>query len=155
MDIKKLSSYDCDVHRQTLAQYIFESNNHCHYINNYSLTEAESKVFEMKEYIKGGKAIVYGAIENEKLMGFVWSYTYPFREDTNRLYVSIIHVNDICRSKGIGNLLLKALEIEAKELGYNAIFLHTEAFNDGAIHFYEREGFTKERIQFSKVIAKE
>ena len=155
MDIKKLSSYDCDTFRQELTQYIYESNNHCEYINNYSLDEADTKVSEMKEYIQNEKAIVYGAVENEKLMGFVWGYTYPFREDTNRLYVSIIHVSNACRSRGIGKQLLSALETEAKKIGYSAIFLHTEAFNTGAIHFYEREGFLKERIQLAKIIDRE
>lgn len=150
MEIKKLTVDDCDQYGKELIRYIFESNNHCNYITRYTMDDAENKVEEMKNYIQNNKAIVYGAVEDDVLLGFVWGYEYPFREDVNRLYVSIIHIDAAYRSRGIGDLILSALEKEAADKGYHAVFLHTEAFNDGAIRFYHKQGFEKERIQLVK-----
>ena len=54
------------------------------------------------------------------------------------------------RSQGIGSRLLRKIEDEARELGYSAVFLHIEAYNDGNFRFYDKMGYQKERVQLAK-----
>lgn len=152
MEIKKLSVQDYDKYNLYIKRFIYESNNHCKYMKDYSMEEAERKALEMRDYICRIKTLVYGAVEDDKLIGFVWSDEIPFREDTNRLYISIEYVDAEYRNRDIESQLYRALEKEAIERGYNALFLHTEACNEDALLFYYREGFVKERIQLVKYL---
>lgn len=146
--IRKLQPCDCDDYNIQLVQYYFESVTMSAYEENYSKLDAEKKISELKMYLEMNQAIVFGAFDDSKLIGFVWAYKFPFREDVNRLYISVVHVDSLYRNQGIGKQFIQSIELEAKKLGIETIFLHAEATNDRACKFYEREGFSKERIQY-------
>lgn len=152
MLIKRLNADDCEVYRNAIVRYIYESKNHAAYAAPFSFDDAEKKYGELKMYLNNGQAMVTGAIQCEKLVGFCWAYRYPFRDDKNRIYVSILHVDSAHRNRGIGNMLLSETEKAAAENGMDAVFLHTEAFNEGARRFYQRMGYREERIQLRKTI---
>ena len=120
MEIRKLSVEDCIRYKDELVNFIYESNLNCALNNGYSIENAKNKFQELKQYIFEDKAIVYGAITQDILCGFVWAYKSPFREDINRLYVSIINVGERHRSKSVGKQLLFQLEKEAIKKGYCA-----------------------------------
>lgn len=149
MKIVTLSSKDVKKYFEKISQYIYESNMMCDYIKTYSIDDARMKTTEMEKYVANGRAIVVGAIEDEKMVGFIWSYKYPYREDFNRLYASIVHVDKEYRRQSIGAGLISKLEQEAIKLGIKKIYLHSEATSK-SVDFYEREGFEKERIQLVK-----
>lgn len=146
---------DCEYYQQELTDYIFESAAMCAYEESFRREDAVCKYRELKKYLEEGKAISYGAIEGGRCIGFVWAYEYPFRDDSNRLYVSILHVGQEKRGFGIGRQLLSHLETEASQRGYHAIYLHAEADNKGALNFYRRERFGAERIQLVKKICED
>lgn len=148
--IKRLYLDDVKLFRDTITRFIYESSANVAYRNSICITDAEQKYTELINYINEDKAIVYGAIEDNALIGFVWAYEYPFREDKSRVYVSILHVDDQHRGQRVGNHLLSSVEKEASKNGYGSVFLHAEAFNDGAIRFYNRMGYETERIQLVK-----
>lgn len=154
--IRRLTLEDIEAQKETLIRFIFESTRNSAYTNSFLMRDAEEKCRELCDYVKNGRAVVYGALfdiegdkhyKYESLVGFVWAYEYPFRDDKRRLYVSILHVDSSFRECGIGADLLSAVEVEAKNGGYSAIFLHVEGHNEGAIRFYHREKFEIERIQ--------
>lgn len=150
MVIKRLTAADCDLYQKMLEEYIYESVTNSAFEEKYTQMDAREKCIQLKEYIGEEKAIVFGSVEENKLLGFIWAYEYPFREDTNRLYVSILHVHRQYRNCQIGKMLLEAVEEEAEKLNYSAVFLHTEAFNEGALRFYHRMGYGDERVQVVK-----
>lgn len=153
MKIKRLSVRDCESYQEELIGYILESMALCAYEASFTQEDAVYKYNELKKYLEENEAISYGAVEGEHLSGFVWAYEYPFRDDSNRLYVSILHVGKEKRGFGIGRQLLSHLESEARQRGYNAIYLHAEAHNKGALSFYEREQYRAERVQLVKKIS--
>lgn len=47
------------------------------------------------------------------------------------------------KTKGVGSEILSYLEIEAKKLGYSAIWLETRLINEQAVLFYKKRGYHK------------
>lgn len=141
---------DCVKYGNALCEYYFESVTASAYEEGYTKGEAKQKIEELKRYLSAGQAVVCGAFDGEQLIGFIWAYRYPYREDSNRLYVSVVHIDSSYRGKGIGKKMLREVEDEACRMGVKALWLHAEAENDGARRFYEREGYVQERIQYVK-----
>ncbi|KAI4443525.1 GNAT family N-acetyltransferase [Schaedlerella arabinosiphila] len=150
MDIKILSSEDVFVNKRKIKAFVYESVKMSAYEASYSYDEAEQKVKELQTYIEQDSAIALGAFGDKGMTGFLWAYKYPYREDTNRLYISILHVSEEYRNMEIGTELIRKIESIAKEKGIDGVYLHAEATNNGACKFYEKMGFKRERIQFVK-----
>lgn len=148
--IKFLKSRDIEFYKEQLIRYIYESNRNAAYMESYSKNDAKDKYEELLSYSKEKKAIVYGAIEEGNLIGFIWAYRYAFREDQSRLYVSILHVDKAYRNMHVGRELLTTVEERAAKEKINTVYLHAEADNLGAVRFYEKNGYEIERIQLAK-----
>lgn len=152
MEIKRLSLNDCAMYQEQIIRFIFESVTLCAYEERFTYEDAVNKYNELRKYIEMEKAISCGAVKEKRLIGFVWAYDHPFRDDDNRLYISILHVEKESRGQGVGQQILCYLEYEARQRGYHAIYLHAEAFNENALKFYEKELYKTERIQLIKEI---
>lgn len=150
MMVRKLTPEDCVVYEDALSRYIYESVRNSAYTDSYQRSEARAKCGELRDYLRQGKAVSYGAFDGQELAGFVWAYVYPYREDCQRVYVSILHVAETCRGRSLGKELLLRIEAEARDMGCPTVFLHTEAANDGARRFYDRMGYRLERVQLVK-----
>lgn len=150
MEIKKLTVKDVSIYNHTLIRFIFESMSNGEYMKSYTMEDAENKCEELYDYLSHENAIVYGAIISHRLVGFIWAYQYSFRDDKNRVYVSILHVDKEFRNQKIGYFLLNSVEIETKTQKLGSIFLHAEAINEGAIRFYKKMGYELERVQLVK-----
>lgn len=142
----------CNIYQSKLSDYIYQSVRNSHYVDSFAQKDAESKCLELKEYLRNNKAVCYGAINDEDLVGFIWAYEFPFRDDKKRLYISIIHVDAGYRGHHIGSQLIKEVQEYAERNNYNALFLHTEAHNTNAQGFYKSIGFELERLQLVKKV---
>lgn len=47
------------------------------------------------------------------------------------------------KTKGVGTQILSYLEMQAKKLGYSAIWLETRLINEDAVLFYKKNGYRK------------
>ena len=47
------------------------------------------------------------------------------------------------KTKGVGTQILSYLEMQAKKLGYSAIWLETRVINEDAVSFYKKNGYSK------------
>lgn len=152
--IKQLTPEEVSQNRESIIRYIFESNANCAFMKEYSIEDAANKWTELYNHALKDKALVYGAFVNcndrIEMMGFVWAYEYPFREDVHRLYVSILHVQQEYRSAGIGKQLMEKVEEAALARGCHSVYLHAEGFNDRGIQFYNKNGYETERVQLVK-----
>lgn len=148
--VKHLSVGEAMEYKKEIVRFIYESVKNTSYEESYLYADAEAKYEDLLSYMEEGNAIVCGAVAGDELIGFVWGYEYPFRDDKFRLYVSILHVDERFRGGGVGRSLLAEIEESAKMKGCRSVFLHAEAFNTGAIQFYERMGFQAERVQLVK-----
>lgn len=151
MRIDKLSAEQAQRYFETLTDFYYSNSKACSCMESFAREDAEAKIKSMIAHIRDGSAIVFGCLDNEELVGYIWAYRISFR-DEDRVYVSEVHVAEKCRAQGIGHLLLTAVECEAREIGVPALYIHAEADNTGAIRLYEREGYKKERIQLRKAL---
>ena len=147
--IQHLKHDDCIRYKDTLISFYYRNSVTCSSLSHFSKADAEAKINSMMDHISDGSAIVFGAITGDKLVGYIWSYEYTFREEA-RIYVSEIHVDESYRNRGIGKQLLRAVETAARDGGYGALYLHTEGSNKDAIKLYEKEGYIIERVQLRK-----
>ncbi|MFB0919929.1 MAG: GNAT family N-acetyltransferase [Oscillospiraceae bacterium] len=152
ISIVKLSKEQGVQHKQALAALYFDNVKSCSFTASFSYSDAESKVDELIEYIGNDSAVVFGCVdEKDKLIGFIWAYNVVFREE-NRMYVSVVQIDAAYRGYGLGTKLLNAVENEARKESLLALYIHAEAYNQGAIRLYEREGYVPERVQLRKPI---
>jgi ribosomal protein S18 acetylase RimI-like enzyme len=68
------------------------------------------------------------------------------------LYIDDLVVTASERSKGWGSTLLAHAEVQARERGCRGLRLCTGVENEGAIRFYEREGWKARAFAFKKSI---
>lgn len=149
MKIKKFSADVAEKNFATLTDYYYKNSKACSCMDSFVREDAEAKIKSMIAHIADGSAIVYGCLDGDELLGYIWAYRISFR-DEDRVYVSVVHVSEKCRGQGMGHLLLAAVEAEAREMGVPALYIHAEADNAGAIRLYEREGYRMERVQLRK-----
>ena len=139
----------CLKYRNRLSEFYYRNILSCSCMDSFTYKEAVEKIEGMIEHVANGSAMVFGVFDSENLIGYVWAYEHPFREEV-RVYVNEIHVDEAYRKRGIGKQLLSAVESLAKERGYKALYIHAEGNNDGAIRLYQNEGYTIERVQLRK-----
>ena len=76
----------------------------------------------------------------------------PAQGDYTTLYIDDLNVDDAARRKGVGTALLDACRTLAKEKTCFNVTLNVWAFNEGAIAFYERNGFSLQRMILEDVL---
>lgn len=73
---------------------------------------------------------------------------HPDLKDVKILYIEKIGVDEKCRRKGIGKLMMKEMKKVAKKLDCDRIELNCWSFNEGAIEFYKSQGMEIQRFDF-------
>ena len=76
----------------------------------------------------GGRAVGCGAVR----------VLNPTTAEVKRMYVELDQ-----RGKGVGRAVLASLEAAAKQLGVRRLVLETGIYQDAALTFYRRAGFTQ------------
>lgn len=109
------------------------------------------KCEEVEKYLEEGSAIVFAAIEDEKLAGWVWCHQIH-RLDGMRIHIAEIAVAEEWHRRGIGSKLIKEVEHYAVENKFHAIDLLVTSSNRSAVNFYEKADFKPERYLMKKII---
>jgi len=114
--------------------------------------KCESKIEEvyknMEKFIEDGSAIIIGAFEDNRILGFIWCY--EIRKKT--YHINYFAVDENYRSLGIGQKLLDQLYEIAKENKIELLELLVEASNSKAIKKYKNNEFTEKYIKMEKQI---
>ena len=152
MRIESISAETAGKRKTEIAQLYYKNVHSVAFCSHYTYADAYEKMESLISHLADNTAIVYGAFENEKIVGFIWAYPHQFREEL-RMYISEIRVEEEYRNRGIGTELLKMVEARAKEMGIGAIYLHMEADNPDVKRFYIAAGYTEERIQMRKPVS--
>jgi len=111
----------------------------------------DGKYIGLVEYVRSRKAHTFGAIKDDKLIGFLWGYPVETPMETV-FHVAYIAVLENGRRLGIGRLLLNEAEKECKTLGLNHVELIVGAENKSALHFYDNCGYTADRYYMRKEV---
>ena len=84
--------------------------------------------------------IAFGAFEGGKLIGYVEGSMESWN---NRFRISNICVMEFSeRSRGVGTMLMKAIQKAAEDAKARMLILETQSCNEEAIAFYQKNGFT-------------
>lgn len=65
---------------------------------------------------------------------------YTWKEPGHYVYVSLLHLDEQVRGRGIGKMLLEAVEMDARDGGATKVVLSTNDFQ--APGFYQKCGYT-------------
>lgn len=148
MIIQKLSIEDVEKHRDSIYEMLQIDFNSTY--GKFAKEEyVHNKIDTISKYISDESAIIYVAIEEQKMLGMIWSYPLqtPFGAVLHIAYISIY---ESVRNKGIGTTLIKMIEREAELRGYNKIELIVGANNSVARNFYEKNGYKEDRLYLIK-----
>lgn len=111
----------------------------------------KAKCDEVKAYLENGTAVLFAAVEEKRLIGWIWCHQIR-RLDRSRLHIAEIAVADDCYRKGIGKKLLFEAEKYAVVNGYQEIDLLVTASNESAVNFYKNACFVPERLLMKKTL---
>lgn len=116
-----------------------------HSLNNNDINR--KKISELVDYISEDKAIVFGAFDDNLLIGFIWGYPRIFFLE-KRIFINALIVDAQYKGNGIGKLLVnKLMEYCKNEKGYYSFDVMTNPNNINALGFYKHLGFIEEKIQ--------
>ncbi len=140
MQIKRLKSNDIKNQEKILKSYIRQ-------LKKDNIEEVERIYKNMCEFTKDGTAIILGAIQNEKIIGFIWGYKKI--ENQNIMHINYFFVNENYRSKGVGSILLKELENKVENIEETELLVNNK--NIRALKFYEKNGFKIKEKDIEKI----
>lgn len=104
---------------------------------------------DMLRFKKDDSAILIGAFNKERIIGFLWAYTREILGE-RRIHIGHIVVSSEVRSGGIGSKLLKLLEDYSIRENIKKIDLMTTFENEKTMEFYKAKGYSIVRVQLEK-----
>lgn len=106
-------------------------------------------VEDMKAFIKDGSAVLIGAFDCERIVGFQWGYeTSYFGERRMHSYFIVIHPE--YRGQKIGSCFSRKLEEIALSKGIDTIEAMCTYKNQTAVNYHINNGFEIERMKVVK-----
>lgn len=107
---------------------------------------------EIKEYILGtidNGVKVLGCFENDELVGYL---SFEIRQRTTKyLYIHEFYVHESKRKKGYGTALMNEVKEIADRDKLQRIEFNCYSFNENAIKFYKKLGYTEQRYIFEMI----
>ncbi len=135
LQIKRLDNLEIEYYKDTLKDYIEDL------IKPYTeknVNEEVKGIYDnMKIFTLDNSAIILGAFNEKKLVGFIWGYKK--KEKPNVLHINYFYINEKYRKHGIGKKLLDAIESMNKDI--DELELLVDKINESAIRFYIIKGF--------------
>ena len=113
--------------------------------------EANKSIENMEKFINDESAYIIGAFEEEKLIGFIWAYKKLFNRK-EKIHISYLFVDSNFRRQGIASKLFKCIVEYAHKNNIKELELMVTNDNKNAINFYEKLGFSIERLNLCKVL---
>lgn len=138
LQIKTLRNQEINENKIILKTFLYELI--APYINKNAIHEIDRIYNNMNEFTKDNTAIIIGALDDNSLIGFVWSYIK--KENTKIAHVNYFFIKDNYRSKGIGEILIKKLQEKLSLINVKEIELLVDIVNERAIKFYTKQGFS-------------
>lgn len=138
---------------QDLNDEVFIDNSK--YDSDLKLDWAQSEVGKkyFTDIVTNSENICLIARDDEKAVGYVIAEPKVFGYRLSKcIEIDNMGVSPDYRSKGIGTELLNKVTERAKDQGYKRIFVNSYWKNEGAVSFYEKNGFEKIDVSLEKVI---
>ena len=118
---------------------------------NFPEDLAKKYVNSMPAYIEDGSAIIIGAFDEEKMVGFLWGYEVDVFGE-KRVHNAENHVIEEYRGHGIAKKMLECLEEEAKKRNIFILEAMCTVSNKNAYEYHIYNGYEVERVKFRKIL---
>lgn len=119
----------------------------------------ESYTKWLMEEFKRDNGVVYVAADGDKVVGHIAARMDPqtaedlvFLVPSKQAFVDDLYVLEEYRSKGVGAKLLKQAEVHFKALGCTLMWLNAYSHNPRSLEFYDREGYSRQFVQYKKLL---
>ncbi len=94
--------------------------------------------------------VYVAADENDEVAGYAFCQVKTVENSKAYVHRKYMYIDDFCvdekyRHMHIGQKLMSAVTQEARKMGIQSIELNVWEFNEGAISFYEKCGFTTQK----------
>lgn len=149
--IKKLTVEDFKTHNDNLERLFRESFVHSFPETKFTKDFIQEKVKQCADFLKADEATVIGLLENEQLVGLAYTYLKNNMGKT-RLHLNHIAILPEKLQQGLGTLLMIEVSKLAGNLAACEISLDVSITNSAAVEFYEKLGFTTERLSCIKKV---
>lgn len=108
-------------------------------------------VKDMKKFIKDGSAIIFGAFDNDKIVGFHWGYEIK-NINERRIHSYHVAIEYDYRGQKIGSRFFKMFEEEALKRDIYVIEAMCTYSNKIAVNYHLHNGFEIERLKVKKLL---
>lgn len=113
---------------------------------NYPSNQALLYVEKIPGYISDGSAIVSGAFDENKLVGFSWAYEFSIFGE-RRVHIDMIGVDLAYRKQGIARKMIE-LQIQViRKRGISIVEAMTTKSNVNSYNWFHFMGFEDERVK--------
>lgn len=145
MKIHKLDASACAEVQDQLAELLLDAVAHgasLGFLADLDGGSARSYWQDVRAAVAGGSRVLLAASHDGTLLGTVQLDLCQKANGRHRAELQKMIVHSRARRRGIGGVLLRAAEAEARELRRGLLFLDTEA-GSGAEHLYQGFGYTR------------
>lgn len=145
MECRLLKAADVEIHNENLTnlmEMVLKDN----ITQKYPDDQAAIYVRKIPSYIEDGSAIVVGAFDKDKLIGFSWAYELAIFGE-RRVHIDMIGVNPNYRKQGIAGELVRLQVKEAQGRGIHIIEAMTTRANENSYYWFHSLGFVDERVK--------
>lgn len=115
----------------------------------YSQNISEVYISKLPEYIENNSAILVGAFDKNKLVGFHWGY-YVNVFNEKRIHSNFIGCFNEYQGIGVAQNMIKLMEQTAIENNVYIIEAMVTVENDKSMNFHKKNGFEIERVKMRK-----
>ncbi len=132
-----------------------------HHEGRPDIFKANSKKYTKEEFdniLMDDKRPVFVAVDEENaVLGYAFCMVMEQKEQGPFYAYQLLYIDDFCvdqnvRGQNIGRKLFEAVKMHAHEKGVRNIELNVWEFNEGAIRFYEKCGFTIQRRRMELIL---
>lgn len=148
MNVFRFEIEDVNRYKQSIKNMLNQSLQ-LSFKTNITEEYLDHRLFQLKEYLRDDKAIVFGASIDKHLIGFIWCCE---RSIFDKKMMHIVHfvVDETTRNCGVGSKLLSKVEEYAKEKNITNIELLVTKDNKNTVKFYQNKEFYIERYTMLK-----
>lgn len=150
IEIRRLKLEDVIRYKGELIKLI-----HLNVIENYPECDVTKIVNEfynkMQEYSSDGSAIILGAFDDWKVVGFYWAHVSYFLGQ-KRMHIYLNAIDSTYRRQHIGSIFLEELQKIAKQQNIQVLEAFCRATNGSAMEYYRYNNFQIENYRIVKKI---
>ncbi|MEE9432352.1 MAG: GNAT family N-acetyltransferase [Melioribacteraceae bacterium] len=121
---------------------------HAHYEKAIYNRKGKVQQLEKDLFVKNPKLFCLVVESKNRLLGYAtYMKQYATWDTCEYIYMDCLYIEEIARSLGIGEMVVRRIQEEGKKLNCKLIQWQTPDFNTRAIKFYNRIGSTSKSKQ--------